>query len=339
MADLPLRPPIEPMETRLAEQIPTGDGWLYEPKWDGFRCIAFRSGDDVELESKTGHSLTRYFPEIVAALLKMDAASFAIDGEIFIEHEGGFDFDALLERIHPAASRALALSQKTPAKYAVFDLLVDEKKAKIYEKPLAQRRTALEAFAKRYFARGGAIVVSPATDDVEVARDWYSGDTARLDGVIAKRADAAYAFGSRDAVVKIKRRYTADCVVGGFRVAKDGSIASLLLGLYDADALDHVGFVGSMSASERKRAGEMLRPIVGPPGFTGVSPGGDSRWRKGEAASEWFPVKPKIVVEVTFDHVTGRRFRHAARLLRWRPDKNPKSCTIDQLCHPERSER
>src|SRR5579862_5022614 len=278
-SDLPLRPPIEPMKSRQVASIPLGERWMYEPKWDGFRCIAFRSGDDVELESKSGQSLTRYFPEIVAALADLKAAAFVLDGEIFIERDGGFDFDALLERIHPAASRVRALAEKTPAKYVVFDVLVDEKTAKLYERPLSKRRAALEAFAKRYFTRGSTIVVSPATDDVEVARSWYSGDTARLDGVIAKRLDAKYEFGRRDAVVKIKRRYTADCVVGGFRVAKDGSIASLLLGLYDGDALDHVGFVGSMGAAERKRAGELLRPIVAPPGFSGVSPGGVSRWR------------------------------------------------------------
>jgi ATP-dependent DNA ligase len=333
--DLPLRPPIEPMETRQTERIPTGEQWLYEPKWDGFRCVAFRSGDDVELESKSGQSLTRYFPEIVAALTALKAAHFVIDGELFIERGAGFDFDALLQRIHPAESRVRALAKQTPARYAVFDLLVDEKKRPLYEQPLAKRREALEAFAAQNFSRGRTIVVSPATTDADVAKEWLGGDAARLDGVIAKRLDAAYDFGRRDAVVKVKRRYTADCVVGGFRLAKDGSVASLLLGLYDEEGkLDHVGFVGSMSAAERKRAGELLQPIVAPPGFTGNAPGGPSRWRKGQAESEWFPVKPKIVVEVTFDHVTGRRFRHASRLLRWRTDKAPNQCTIDQLLAP-----
>jgi ATP-dependent DNA ligase len=333
-SDLPLRPPIEPMETRQVQSIPISGSWLYEPKWDGFRCIAFRSGDAVELESKSGQSLTRYFPEVVETLGGLAAQRFVIDGELFIESGASFDFDALLQRIHPAASRVTRLAKETPAKYAVFDLLVDDKKKPWYECELRERRPALEAFAKKYFVRKSGIAISPATPDVELARSWLAGDAARLDGVIAKRLDAAYAFGSRDAVVKIKRRYTADCVVGGFRETKDGAIASLLLGLYDGDTLDHVGFVGSMPAELRKKAGELLRPIVGPPGFTGSAPGGPSRWRKGEAEAQWFPVKPKIVVEVAFDHVTGRRFRHGARFLRWRPDKAPRQCTIDQLLEP-----
>jgi ATP-dependent DNA ligase len=330
--DLPLKPPIEPMASRQALHIPVGEQWLYEPKWDGFRCVAFRSGDDVELESKSGQSLTRYFPEIVAALGAVGAKRFVIDGELFVESGAGFDFDALLQRIHPAHTRVLQLSQRTPAKFAVFDVLVDEKKKAWYERPLSERRTALEAFARRYFEPRSPLVVSPATSDVDVARKWLAGDAARLDGVIAKRLDAPYDFGRRDAVVKVKRRYTADCVVGGFRRSTDGAIASLLLGLYDGEKLDHVGFVGSMSASERKRASGLLEPIVAPPGFTGVTPGGSSRWRKGE--SEWFPTEPLVVVEVSFDHVTARRFRHAARLLRWRPDKSPHACTIEQLLEP-----
>lgn len=334
--DLPLRPPIEPMETRAVAHIPVGDAWIYEPKWDGFRCVAFRCDDDVELESKSGLSLTRYFPEIVAALQAVAAQRFVIDGELFVESGAGFDFDALLARIHPARSRVLQLSKATPAKYALFDLLVDEKNAPWYERTLARRRPALETFAQRYIVEGATpLVVSPATADVAVARAWLAGDSARLDGVIAKRLDAVYAFGRRDAVVKVKRRYTADCVVGGFRTAKDGTVASLLLGLYDEDGkLDHVGFVGSMNAAERQRAGDLLKPIVAPPGFTGTAPGGPSRWRKGEAESAWFPVKPSVVVEISFDHVTARRFRHAARLLRWRPDKAARACTIDQLLEP-----
>jgi ATP-dependent DNA ligase len=333
-ADLPLRPPIEPMKSRQVATIPLGENWTYEPKWDGFRCVAFRSGDDVELESKSGQSLTRYFPEIVAALLGVRATRFAIDGELFIESGAGFDFDALLQRIHPAASRVARLAEETPAKYAIFDLLVDEAKLPLYERPLAERRHALETFVEKNVRNDGALVVSPATADVSVARAWLAGDAARLDGVIAKRLDLAYDFGGRDAVVKIKRRYTADCVVGGFRRASDGKVASLLLGLYDGEALDHVGFVGSMNAAERRRAAELLDPIVEAPGFTGAAPGGPSRWRKGEAEAEWFPVRACVVVEVAFDHVTGRRFRHGAKLLRWRPDKAPRECAIDQLLQP-----
>jgi ATP-dependent DNA ligase len=333
--DLPLRPPVEPMETRQVGTIPEGDEWSYEPKWDGFRCVAFRSGEDVELESKSGQSLTRYFPEIVEAAKGLAASRFVLDGEIYIERDGGFDFDALLQRIHPAASRVKKLAGETPAKYAVFDLLVDERAYRCYEWPLRRRREALERFAERTFPQDDAtFALSPATADIEIARKWLAGDTARLDGVVAKRVDAPYTFGSRDAVVKIKRVYTADCVVGGFRRSADGRIASLLLGLYDGDRLDHVGFVGSMSAEQRKRAAEVLEPLAGGEGFSGNSPGGPSRWRKDPQSAAWVAVEPKVVVEVTFDHVTARRFRHASRLIRWRSDKAPAQCTIDQLLDP-----
>ncbi len=324
------------METRQVTTIPIGSEWLYEPKWDGFRCVAFRDHGEVELESKSGQSLTRYFPEIVRAILDLPAARFVVDGELFIEGENGFDFDALLQRIHPAASRVRTLSQQTPARYVLFDLLVDERNGAIYERPLDKRRERLDAFAARYLVRDGTIGLSPSTADLTTAQQWLSGDVARLDGVIAKRANLAYAFGSREGAVKIKRSYTADCVVGGFRKSKDGAIASLLLGLYNEEGkLDHVGFVGSMSAAERKRAATLLCPIVEPPGFTGNAPGGPSRWHKGGEQSEWYPVKPVIVVEVSFDHVTGQRFRHGSRLLRWRPDHSPRRCTIDQLYHPK----
>ncbi|HEY6327682.1 MAG TPA: ATP-dependent DNA ligase [Candidatus Cybelea sp.] len=326
-----LRPPIEPMETRAVARIPEGDGWSYEPKWDGFRCIAFRDGGDVELQSKSGETLTRYFPEIVEALLRAGARQFVLDGELLVATDDGSDFDALLQRIHPAASRVRRLAQETPASYIVFDLLVEGRSA-FYQRALHARRERLELFVARNFAENPTVRPSPATPDVELAKAWLAGSVARLDGVIAKR-DVAYAFGSRDAATKIKRNYTADCVVGGFRAGSVG-VASLLLGLYDDEGkLHHVGFVGSMSAAERKRAAELLRPIVEPPGFTGVAPGGPSRWRRGEA-SEWFPVRPQVVVEVAFDHVTGHRFRHAARLLRWRPDKPPRQCTMDQLLRP-----
>jgi ATP-dependent DNA ligase len=320
------------METRPAQRIPQGDEWTYEPKWDGFRCLAFRDDDDVELQSKSGETLTRYFPEIVEALKTAPAKQFITDGELLIATAEGADFDALLQRIHPAESRVRKLAGDTPATYVLFDLLGEGRNA-YYEEPLRARRERLETFAERNFATNHTIRLSPATSDAALAQEWYDGSIARLDGVIAKR-DVPYAFGSRDAVVKIKRSYTADCVVGGFRTSENGAIASLLLGLYDDDGLlHHVGFVGSMSAAERKRAADFLRPIVEPPGFTGAAPGGPSRWRRAENA-EWFPVRPHVVVEVAFDHVTARRFRHAARLLRWRPDKQPRQCGMEQLLHP-----
>jgi len=316
------------METRQVAQIPQGADWIYEPKWDGFRCLAFRDGDNVELQSKSGETLTRYFPEIVDALKSAPAKQFVTDGELLIVTGDTADFDALLQRIHPAESRVRKLARETPASYVIFDLLVENASA-LYEQTLSARRKRLETFIERNFGSDGTIRTSPATNDAALAHRWLEGSLARLDGVIAKR-DVPYAFGRRDAVVKIKRRYTADCVVGGFRASANGAVASLLLGLYDdAGLLHHVGFVGSMSAAERKRASELLRPIVEAPGFTGAAPGGPSRWRRGEA--EWFPVRPQVVVEVAFDHVTGHRFRHATRLLRWRPDKPPRECSMEQL--------
>ncbi|MBV9332720.1 MAG: ATP-dependent DNA ligase [Candidatus Eremiobacteraeota bacterium] len=317
------------METRQAAKIPKGEEWTYEPKWDGFRCLAFRNGDDVELQSKSGETLTRYFPEIVAALKTAPEEQFVTDGELLIITGESADFDALLQRIHPAESRVRKLSRETPASYVIFDLLV-ENASTLYEQKLRARRERLESFIEQNFDGNQTIRISPATDDPELAQRWLEGSLARLDGVIAKR-DVPYAVGSRDAVVKIKRSYTADCVVGGFRGSASGAVASLLLGLYDDEGLlHHVGFVGSMNAAERRRAAELLRPIVEAPGFTGAAPGGPSRWRRGEAA-EWFPVRPEVVVEVAFDHVTAHRFRHGTRLLRWRPDKAPRQCTIAQV--------
>ena len=333
--NLALRPPVETMETRQVQTIPEGAEWSYEPKWDGFRCLAFRDGDDVELQSKSGETLTRYFPEIVEAVKTAKERRFVTDGELMIVQGEMVDFDALLQSIHPAESRVRKLAKETPASYALFDLLV-EGRSKLFEQRLMERREALEAFVTKNFSNGEMVRLSPATTDAALAKKWLAGSLARLDGVIAKR-DVPYAFGSRDAVVKIKRSYTADCVVGGFRTSSggpDGAIASLLLGLYDEDGLlNHVGFVGSMSAAERQRAAELLKPIVEPPGFTGAAPGGPSRWRRGDAA-QWFPVRTKIVVEVAFDHVTGHRFRHATRLLRWRSDKNPRQCTMQQMLKP-----
>lgn len=320
------------METRQVAQIPRGGDWTYEPKWDGFRCLAFRDGDDVELQSKSGETLTRYFPEIVDALKRAPAKKFVTDGELMIVTGETADFDALLQRIHPAESRVRKLARETPASYVIFDLLLENASA-LYEQKLHARRKRLEGFVERNFGTDEMIRTSPATNDAALAQKWLEGSLARLDGVIAKR-DVPYAFGSRDAVVKIKRSYTADCVVGGFRSSSDGAIASLLLGLYDDEGLlHHVGFVGSMSAAERTRAAELLRPIVEAPGFTGAAPGGPSRWRRGERA-DWFPVRPLVVVEVAFDHVTGHRFRHGTRLLRWRPDKPPHQCTMEQLLRP-----
>lgn len=326
--NLPLEPPIEPMEARAVKTIPAGEHWLYEPKWDGFRCVAFRDGADVALQSKAGQPLERYFPELVDAVKALPVKQFILDGEIAIEADGALDFDALLQRIHPAASRITRLAKETPAKYFVFDLLAAQKSA-YFDRPLEDRRESLETFAAKNFAAG--VLLSPASLSEQHAQEWLAGTGAFFDGVMAKRIDAPYAFGSRDMAVKIKRLRTADCVVGGFRLSKDGkTIGSLLLGLYDKEGLlHHVGFVGSLQASERKRAYELLRPLQQEPGFTGSRPGGPSRWRRGEEAP-WYPVAPNVVVEVQYDHTTGHRFRHGARFLRWRPDKAPRQCTMDQ---------
>lgn len=334
MAHSSLKPPVEPMEARPVTKIPEGREWLYEPKWDGFRCIAFRDGDSVALQSKSGQPLERYFPEIIEALKRVPAQRFVLDGELAIDAGGRLDFDAMLQRIHPAASRVKKLSVETPAGYFVFDLLADERDNAVYALPLEERRQRLETFAEKYFTGNPTLALSPATHDLEKAREWLEGGMAWFDGVIAKKADASYRFGERDAVVKIKRLYTADCVVGGFRLSPNGkTVASLLLGLYDDAGLLHlVGFVGSMSAAERERAGSLLRPIVEEPGFTGAQPGGQSRW--GSRDTEWHPVASKIVVEVRFDHVTKHRFRHGARFVRWRPDKAPRQCTMEQLLRP-----
>lgn len=328
--NLPLKPPVEPMEAHSVASIPKGLEWMYEPKWDGFRCIAFRDGNDIALQSKSGQPLERYFPEVVDTLSSLPAERFVLDGELAIELEGRLDFDALLQRIHPAASRVRKLSVETPSAYYVFDLLVEDD-ARIFEMRLEERRSRLQAFAEEHFIGKNGVALSPITRDISEAERWLTGGMKWFDGVIAKRAAAPYRFGERDAVVKIKRVYSADCVVGGFRLAKDGkSVGSLLLGLYDDEGLLHlVGFVGSLNADERIRAAKMLTPLIQEPGFTGARPGGVSRW--GSRETEWHPLAPKVVVEVQFDHVTGTRFRHGTRFIRWRPDKSPAQCTMDQL--------
>ncbi|HZT14058.1 MAG TPA: ATP-dependent DNA ligase [Candidatus Baltobacteraceae bacterium] len=328
---LRIKPPIEPMESKPATAIPRGSQWLYEPKWDGFRCIAFRDGGEIALQSKSGQPLERYFPEVTQALIALREPQFVLDGEIFIEVDGGLDFDALLQRIHPAASRIRKLSLETPATYALFDLLADAKRPKMFERALEERRNALEAFAQRHIDGNKRIGLSPASRDFDRAKAWLDGTISQFDGAMAKRLDLPYRFGERDAVTKIKRVYTADCVVGGFRLTKDGkTVASLLLGLFDdAGLLHHVGFIGSLNAAERTRAAQLLKPIIEEPGFTGARPGGVSRW--GSRDTEWHPVAPKVVVEVHFDHVTAQRFRHGARFIRWRPDKAPEQCTMEQM--------
>ncbi len=324
--------PFPPMEAESAEALPDGPGWQYEPKWDGFRCLAFRDGDSVVLQSKAGKPLGRYFPDVVESLTALGARRFVLDGEIVIPVDGRLSFDELLLRVHPAESRVRTLVAAHRARFVVFDLLADERGRALVTLPLAQRRTRLEAFAKRYL-RGTAVTIARATRKLATARSWLAGGgQGDLDGVVAKRLDLPYRSGERDGMRKVKRRRTADCVVGGFRYAsKGGTVGSLLLGLYDAEGLlQHVGFCSSLTADERKGLTARLERLRKAPGFTGRAPGGRSRWST-ERSTAWEPLAPKLVLEVGYDHVTGGRFRHGTSFVRWRPDKAPKQCTMAQL--------
>ncbi len=329
---LALRPPLAPMEARLVDSIPTGPAWQYEPKWDGFRCLAFRDGPKVHLQSKSGQPLARYFPDLVASLAALKASRFVVDGEIMIPIGGRSSFDELLMRIHPAASRVHKLAAEHPAILVVFDLLLDHQGRSLVKLPLRDRRRRLERFAAKYLPAQRQIQLSPATRSLATARRWFRSVGASLDGVVAKRLDAEYLSASRDGMQKIKRQRTADCVVGGIRYAeKKGTLGSLLLGLYDDHGrLNHVGFTSSFSADQKKELLARFERLVAPPGFTGRAPGGPSRWST-RRSSEWKPVKPKIVVEVEYDQFTGGRIRHGARFLRLRPDKSPRQCTLAQL--------
>ncbi len=329
---LPLKTTYAPMEARSVDEIPTGREWQYEPKWDGFRCLAFRDGARVDLRSKAGKPLGRYFPEIVAALSSLKSKKLVLDGELAIPIARKLDFDQLLQRIHPAESRVKKLSAEFPAVLIVFDLLVDGRGKSLADRPLTVRRKALEEFARSQLDGWASIRLSPATLDLSVARGWFRAGRGSLDGIIAKRIDVPYASGERTAMIKFKRVRTADCVVGGFRYAsKERIVGSLLLGLYDDDGrLNHVGFTSNQSVEERTKRTPKLEKLVRPPGFTGDAPGGPSRWST-ERTGEWEPLVPKLVVEVEYDHFTGGRFRHGTTFQRWRPDKSPKQCTDDQI--------
>jgi ATP-dependent DNA ligase len=324
---------LEPALAELVPEIPTGPEWVYEPKWDGFRCLAFRDGANVELMSRSGQPLARYFPEIVEAVAALPAPRAVLDGEIVVPVENAFSFDDLLQRIHPAESRVRKLAAETPAIYLVFDLLADEKGRPLVESPWRERRAALERFDESAFpAAKGRVRLSPVSTDPAVARKWLDSSGGGLDGVIAKRADLEYRSGDRTGMQKIKKIRTADCVVGGFRYASKKKImGSLLLGLYDdAGALDHVGFCSAISEAERRDLTPKLQNLVHPPGFTGRAPGGPSRWSS-ERTGEWEPLKPELVVEVRYDHFSQGRFRHGTRFERFRPDKVPRQCTLDQV--------
>jgi ATP-dependent DNA ligase len=324
------------MEARSVETIPRGEEWQYEPKWDGFRCLLSRQGEAVDLRSKSGENLGRYFPEIVAAARGLKSTHFLLDGEIVVPHGRGFSFDDLLQRIHPAASRVKRLASETPALFLAFDLLATEAGGDLASKPLSARRPLLEAFARVQFKRNETFHLSPASTSYATARKWLAQSGGGCDGVIAKRLDLPYQAGNRDGMQKIKKYRSADCVVGGFRyatskVAGKKVVGSLLLGLYDDKGLlHHVGFTSAIKREDKPALTERLEKLIGKPGFTGNAPGGPSRWST-ERSAEWCPLKPKLVIEVCYDHFSGGRFRHGTSILRWRPDKAPRQCCFEQL--------
>lgn len=337
---LPVTPPVSPMLAKLSREMPTGDDFLYEPKWDGFRCIVFRDGDEIELGSRNERPLTRYFPELLETMLAQLPETCVLDGEIVIAGQDGLDFNALLQRVHPAASRVKLLSEKTPASFVAFDILgLGDRDLR--QDPFSERRPILED------ALSGLkppLFLTPATRSTEVATDWFNRfEGAGLDGVVAKRDDDTYREGER-VMLKVKHERTADCVVAGFRWHKtDGHVGSLLLGLFDAEGrLHHVGVCSSFTAARRKDLVEELESYrsddpashpwggwVSPAEGTRM-PGGQSRWTGGRDLS-WELLRPEQVCEVSYDHLQGDRFRHATSFRRWRPDRAPESCTYSQL--------
>lgn len=320
--------PIAPMEAKLVSELPREAGWRFEPKWDGFRAIAYRDGASVEILSKSGKTLARYFPELVAMLRAVPVERYTIDGEIILPVGGVLSFDALQQRLHPAASRIAKLSVATPAQLMLFDCL-SLKGDGLSDAPLADRRAALERFHQA--AGGASLLLSPISDDRAVGEAWLAGSGGALDGVMAKRIDEAYRPGER-AMLKAKVHRSADCVVAGLRrSAEHGGIVSLLLGLYDAAGrLNYVGFSSTIKDAERAALEDRVKPYLGGSGFSGKAPGGPSRWNDGRE-SPWEPLEPELVVEVVYDQVTGDRFRHGTHILRWRPDKEPTQCGMDQL--------
>jgi len=330
------------MLAKLEPEIPRGPGWTYEPKWDGFRTIV-SVGEEIGLSSREDRPMVRFFPEIVSLLEERRDGPFVADGEIVLIRPGRLAFDELQLRLHPAASRVRRLAAEIPASLILFDLL-EEEGEELQSRPLAERRDRLAALSARLRVAQAAerledldpgpdLLLTPWTDDVGVAERWFA-DEAGLgqDGIVAKRDDQPYLPGSRG-WVKVKHRKTADCVVGGYRVAKSGDgVASLLLGLYDDDGtLHYVGHTSSFRATERREIQELLRPHEGSESFAGGrAPGGQSRWSAGKDTA-WVPVAPILVCEVAFDRIQGGRFRHAATFLRWRPDREPETCTWAQL--------
>jgi len=331
--DLPLTPPVEPMLAKLVSALPVAAGLRYEPKWDGFRSIVFRDGAEVELSSRNGRSLTRYFPELVASLQAALPERCVVDGEIVIAGPTGLDFDALLQRIHPATTRVQRLAHETPAAFVAFDLLADGE-VNLSGAPFAERRARLEALVPRHRS---AVALTPQTEDPRVAADWLTRfEGAGLDGVVVKSPELPYRFGQR-AMWKVKHERTADCVVAGYRDHKQGGVGSLVLGLYDREGiLRHVGVCSGFSAQRRRELAQELAPFE--LAEDEPHPWREARWA-GPTASRWKSdaeldlhlLRPVLVCEVAYDHRQGDRFRHATAFRRWRPDRDPASCTLDQL--------
>jgi ATP-dependent DNA ligase len=328
-----------PMEARTAAELPRGPGWQYEPKWDGFRSLAIRDGNKVELLSRSGKPLARYFPDMVAALRALKPRRFILDGELAIPVGDILSFDALQLRLHPAASRVNKLAAEMPSILIAFDLLQTPRGVDLRKRPLSERRRQLEAFFD-VLGDAPSLRLSPASASRAEAERWLkSAGGGALDGVVAKRLDEPYKSGER-AMVKVKCLRTADCVVGGFRYASNSRlVGSLLLGLFNEDGrLDHVGFTSGIPEDNREALTRKVEALKGGPGFTGDAPGGPSRWST-ERSAQWEPLKLKLVAEVQYDHVTGDRFRHGTRFLRWRPDKRPQDCTVEQLRQEVRPSR
>ena len=344
---LPVMPPVKPMLAKSQPSIPPG--MLYEPKWDGFRCIVFRDGDEIELGSRNEKPLTRYFPEVVEAVRASLPMRCVLDGEIVIMSGNSLDFEALLQRIHPAASRVKKLSTETPATFVAFDLLAlgDDS---LVDEPFTKRRELLESV----IGSPSAVLLTPATDSLELATRWFEVfEGAGLDGVVAKSPTQPYQQDQR-AMVKVKHERTADCVVAGFRwhraSAEGTAVGSLMLGLYaENGVLQHVGVCGAFSAARRRELIAELEPYrtddaAHPWNYSELTegveagepdrrPGGVTRWNAGKDLS-WVPLRPELVCEVAYDHMEGGRFRHTAQFRRWRPDREPQSCTYEQLDRP-----
>jgi len=346
---LPIQPPLSPMLAKLSTDIPTGDGWLYEPKWDGFRCIVFRDEDSIELASRNERPFTRYFPELLEPMLASLPKRCVVDGEIVVPatDDRGLDFDALLQRIHPAESRVRRLAAETPASFVAFDLLAVDDES-LLSTPFAERRARLEQVMS---LADTPVFMTPSTDDPAVAQEWFEVfEGAGLDGVMAKPTTGTYQPDVR-AMAKIKHERTADCVVAGYRWHKSGGVVgSLLLGLYDDDGhLQHVGVSASFTMKRRAELVDELKPYAvtdasGHPWAAWAEaeaheksrlPGAVSRWNASKDLS-WVPLRPDLVVEVKFDHMEGTRFRHTAHFKRWRPERDPQSCTYEQIERPVR---